>query len=129
MYNKEGREKYMSIVICIERYDYNKFINSIMSKFNKINNKELLEKIISEFGNIVGEELIMMWNELYEDGGFCASNMCQMIYEVFNLTREEKEELSSILHNCEFVGTVSYKTIDSAYENLGLERILREDEE
>ena len=119
----------MSIIICIERYDYNRFIDSIMSKFNKINNKELLEKIISEFGNIVGEELIMMWNELYEDGGFCASNMCQMIYEVFNLTREEKEELSSILHNCEFVGTVSYKTIDSAYENLGLERILKEDEE
>ncbi|MCI9245572.1 MAG: hypothetical protein HFJ30_00220 [Clostridia bacterium] len=111
----------MSISIDLEKVNYNEFVNKLMEN-EKINDRELLEKIILEFGNKIGEDLVVLHNEYYEDGT-CSWNMCNMIEEVFELNSDEYSqdyvydvysELSSYL--------TSYKEIDEAYENLGIER-------
>ena len=63
----------MSISVDIEKLNYKEFVDKLM-KNPKINNKDLLEKIILEFGNKVGEELVILHNELWEDG-ICTWNM------------------------------------------------------
>ena len=111
----------MSINVDLEKVNYNEFINKLMEN-PKINNKELLEKVILEFGNKVGNDLIILHNEYYEDG-ICTWNMCTMIEEVFRLDEEDDvyEMYCDLSKNL-----ISYKEIDEAYENLGLEREIKE---
>lgn len=47
----------MSISVDLYRLNYKGFVDKLM-KNPKINNRELLEKIILEFGNKIGEELV-----------------------------------------------------------------------
>lgn len=104
----------MGISIDLEKVNYEKFINKLMEN-PKINNRELLEKIILEFGNHIGEDLIILHNEYYEDG-ICTWNLFTMIDEVFG-TDDTYSEYIQIREEM-----ISYKEIDEAYENLGLER-------
>ena len=57
----------MSISVDLYKLNYKEFVDELM-KNPKINNRELLEKIILEFGNKVGEDLIILENEFWEDG-------------------------------------------------------------
>lgn len=107
----------MSISIDLEKVNYNEFVNKLMEN-EKINDRELLEKIILEFGNKIGEDLVILHNEYYEDG-ICTWNMCNMIEEVFGLGNEDYvydiyTDLSKDL--------ITYKEKEEAYKNLGIER-------
>lgn len=106
----------MSINVDLEKVNYDEFINKLMEN-PKINNKELLEKIILEFGNRIGNDLIILHNEYYEDG-ICTWNMCNMIAEVFNL--DENDDVYDIYYSLR-TDLISYKEKETAYENLGIE--------
>lgn len=112
----------MGISIDLEKVNYDNFINKLM-KNTKINNKELLERIILEFGNHIGDDLVILHNEYYEDG-ICTWNMCTMIDEVFKLN-ESKEKLSYDVFLNLKEDLIKYKEIDEAYEDIGLERIAK----
>lgn len=107
----------MSISVDLEKLNYKEFVDNLM-KNPKINNRELLEKIILEFGNKIGEELVILHNELWEDG-ICTWNMFAMIQEIFEL--EDDEYISDVFYKLR-KNLISYKEIDEAYENLGLKR-------
>ena len=104
----------MGISIDLEKVNYEKLIEELM-KDKKINDRELLEKIILEFANLVGEDLVLLHNEYYEDG-ICTWNLFNMIDEVF----ETEDTYSKYIKIREDM--IDYKEIDEAYENLGLER-------
>ena len=108
----------MSISIDLEKVNYNKFINKLLEN-KKINNKELLEKIVLEFGNKIGDDLVLLHNEYYEDG-ICTWNMCKMINEVFGLDSIKEDSYNIYLKLNK--NLISYKEIDEAYENLKIER-------
>ncbi len=107
----------MSISIDLYKVNYENFINKLMEN-PKINNKELLEKVILEFANKVGDELVVLHNEYYEDG-ICTWNMFNMITEIFEL--DDDEYVSDIYYDLR-TALITYKEIDEAYENLDLER-------
>lgn len=107
----------MSISVDLYKLNYKRFVDKLMEN-QKINNRELLEKIILEFGNKVGKDLIILDNEFWEDG-ICSWNMFTMIEEVFEL--EDDEYISDVFYELR-KGLINYKEIDDAYENLGLER-------
>ena len=108
----------MSMSVDLYKLNYKKFVDKLMEN-PKINDRELLEKIILEFGNKIGEDLVILENEFWEDG-ICTWNMTNMITEVFNL-QDDCEYVDNILYNLE-QDLIKYKEIDEAYENLGLER-------
>lgn len=64
------------------------------------------------------EELVILHNELWEDG-ICTWNMFAMIQEIFEL--EDDEYISDVFYKLR-KKLISYKEIDEAYENLGLKR-------
>ena len=107
----------MSMSVDLYKLNYKGFVDKLMEN-PKINNRELLEKIILEFGNKVGEDLIILKNEFWEDG-ICTWNMFTMITEVFEL--EDDDYVSDVFWELQKRLT-EYKEIDEAYENLGLER-------
>lgn len=107
----------MSMSVDLEKLNYKEFVDKLM-KNPKINNKDLLEKIILEFGNKVGEELVILHNEFWEEG-ICDWNMFKMIQEIFEL--EDDEYVSDVYYDLR-KKLIDYKEIDDAYENLGLER-------
>ena len=107
----------MSMSVDLYKLNYKEFVDELM-KNPKINNRELLEKIILEFGNKVGEDLIILGNEFWEDG-ICTWNMFAMIQEIFEL--EDDEYISDVFYELR-KGLITYKEIDDAYKNLGLER-------
>lgn len=116
----------MGISVDLEKVNYNEFVNKLLEN-EKINDKELLERIILQFANKIGDELVVLHNEYYEEGD-CSWNMCNMIEEIFDLKSDENTEdyvydiysdLSSYLISC--------KTIDKAYENLKLKKLEKED--
>lgn len=107
----------MSMSVDLYKLNYKKFVDELM-KNPKINNREVLEKIILEFGNKVGKDLIILENEFWEDG-ICTWNMFTMIEEVFEL--EDDEYISDVFYELRKI-LINYKEIDDAYENLGLER-------
>ena len=107
----------MSMSVDLDKLNYKEFVDKLM-KNPKINNKDLLEKIILEFGNKVGEELVILHNEFWEEG-ICDCNMFKMIQEIFEL--EDDEYVSDVYYELR-KGLINYKEIDDAYENLGLER-------
>lgn len=107
----------MSTSVDLYKLSYKEFMDKLMEN-PKINDRELLEKIILEFGNKIGEELVILGNEFWEDG-ICTWNMFAMIQEVFKL--EDDDYVSDVFYELrKFL--VGYKEIDDAYENLGLER-------
>ena len=108
----------MSMSVDLYKLNYKKFVDKLMEN-PKINDRELLEKIILEFGNKIGEDLVILENEFWEDG-ICTWNMKNMITEVFNL-QDDCEYVDNILYNLE-EDLIKYKEIDDAYDNLGLER-------
>lgn len=113
----EWGEWYMSMSVDLYKINYKKFVDKLMEN-PKINDRELLEKIILEFGNKVGKDLIILENEFYEDG-ICTWNMFAMITEVFEL--EEDDYVDIVFFKLQ-KGLIGYKEIDDAYDNLGLER-------
>lgn len=104
----------MGISIDLEKVNYEKLIEELM-KDKKINDRVLLEKILTEFGEHIGEYYIILSNEFYEEG-ICTWNLFSMIDEVF----ETDDTYSKYIKIREEM--ISYKEIDEAYENLGLER-------
>lgn len=107
----------MSISIDLEKVNYSEFVNKLMEN-SKITDRELLEKIILEFGNKIGDDFVILHNEYYEDG-ICTWNMFHMIEEVFEL--EDDEYVSDVYYDLK-EDLITYKEIDKAYENLELER-------
>ena len=112
----------MGISVDLEKVNYEKFITELMNKFEKINDRDLLEKVVLQFGNRVGEDLVILHNEYYEDG-ICTWNMTKMIMEIFEFTQEEKayNEVYNVYLSLR-EDLISYKEIDEAYEELGIER-------
>lgn len=108
----------MSIDVDLYKLNYKEFVDKLMEN-PKINNRELLEKIILEFGNKVGEDLIILKNEFWEDG-ICSWNMLAMITEVFDL-QDAGDYVDKIFYKLTQV-LINYKEIDDAYENLGLQK-------
>lgn len=107
----------MSMSVDLYKLNYKEFVDKLMEN-PKINNRELLEKIILEFGNKIGEELVILENEFWE-GGICTWNMFTMIQEAFEL--KDDDYVSDVFYELRKC-LVGYKEIDDAYENLGLER-------
>lgn len=107
----------MSMSVDLYKINYKKFVDKLMEN-PKINDRELLEKIILEFGNKIGKDLVILENEFYEDG-ICTWNMFAMITEVFEL---EEDDYVDIVFSKLQKGLIGYKEIDDAYDNLGLER-------
>ena len=99
------------------KLNYKKFVDKLMEN-PKINDRELLEKIILEFGNKIGEDLVILENEFWEDG-ICTWNMFAMITEIFEL---EEDDYVDIVFSKLQKSLIEYKEIDDAYDNLGLER-------
>lgn len=118
----------MSIDVDLVKFNFNDYVKSLMKKIPKINNENLLREIILEFGNKVGDDIVLLHNEFWESG-ICDWNMFTMIQEIFELTEDEYDDVSTIFYRLnEYLN--GYKEIDEAYENLGLERKeLEEDEE
>ncbi len=108
----------MSIDVDLYKLNYKEFVDKLMEN-PKINNRELLEKIILEFGNKVGEDLVILKNEFWEDG-ICSWNMLAMITEVFDL-QDAGDYVDKIFYKLTQV-LINYKEIDDAYENLGLQK-------
>ena len=107
----------MSINIDLNKVNYKKFVDKLMEN-KEIIDKELVEKIILEFGNKVGEDLVILSNEFYEEG-HCLWNMFNMITKVFEL--KDDDYVSDVWYELK-ERLVDYKEIDEAYENLGLKR-------
>lgn len=63
----------MSISVDLYKLNYKEFVDKLMEN-PKINDMELLKKIILEFGNRIGGELVILSNEFWEDG-ICTWNM------------------------------------------------------
>lgn len=103
----------MGISIDLEKCNYEKLINEFM-KDKKINNRELLEKIMAQFGEHIGDYYIILHNEYYEDG-ICTWNLTSMIDEVF----ETEDSYNSYLNVREYM--INYKEKYDAYTNLGIE--------
>ena len=99
------------------KINYKKFVDKLMEN-PKINDRELLEKIILEFGNKIGKDFVIIENTFFGKG-ICTLNMQNMITEVFNL-QDDCEYVDNILYNLE-QDLINYKEIDKAYENLGLD--------
>lgn len=114
----EWEKQDMSMSVDLYKLNYKKFVDKLMEN-PKINDRELLEKIILEFGNKIGKDLVILENEFWEDG-ICTWNMRNMITEVFNL-QDDCEYVNSIFYELE-EELIKYKEIDDAYDNLGLER-------
>lgn len=108
----------MSMSVDLYKLNYKGFVDKLMEN-PKVNDRELLEKIILEFGNKVGEDLIILENEFWEDG-ICTWNMLNMITKVFKL-QDDGDYVDNIFYNLK-QELINYKEIDEAYENLGLER-------
>lgn len=108
----------MSVSVDLYKLNYKEFVDKLMEN-PKINNRELLEKIILEFGNKVGEDLVILKNEFWEDG-ICSWNMLAMITEVFDL-QDSGDYVDKIFYKLTQV-LINYKEIDDAYENLGLQK-------
>ena len=105
----------MSINVDLYKVNYKEFVDKLMEN-PKINDRELLEKIILEFGNKIDEDLIILHNEFYEKG-ICTWNMFTMITEVFEL--KDDDYVYDIFYKLR-EKLIDYKKIDEAYENLGL---------
>ena len=107
----------MSIDVDLSKLDYEKFINGLM-EIEKINNRELLEKIVLEFGNKIGNELVILHNEYYEDG-ICTWNLFKTIQIAFKLSDKEEDKVSDVFYKLE-KELIGYKEVDEACENLGI---------
>ena len=76
----------MGISIDLEKVNYNEFVNKLLEN-KKINNKELLEKIILEFGNKIGDELVVLHNEYYINNKFIMFNCNNVKYIILHLSK------------------------------------------
>lgn len=113
----------MSWTIGMEKCNFNELVTNLCEKY-KIENKELLEKILLEFGEKIGDTYVIMHNEVWEDG-ICTWNCFQLINRVFGIKGVENS-YDEFLHLSESM--ISYKTTDEAIENLGLEELIGEEE-
>lgn len=106
----------MGICIDFYKYNYDKVVNNLVEK-KKIKDKELLEKILAEFGEHIGDKYIITSNEYYEEG-ICDWNLWTMLNEVFGI--EESDDC--FYKDSDREEIISYKEIKDAYDNLGLKR-------
>lgn len=113
----------MSWSIEIEKCNFNELVTNLCEKY-KIENKELLEKILLEFGEKIGDTYIIMHNEVWEVG-ICTWNCFKLIDRVFGI-KDDEDSYDEFIHLSESM--ISYKTIDEAIENLGLEELIDEEE-
>ena len=107
----------MGYSVDLYKLNFKKFVAKLMEN-PKINNKELLEKIILQFGNKVGEDLVILENEFFEEA-VSTWEMANMIGEVFNLTEKEQYEYDEIFYDLS-EDLITNKNRKDAYENLGL---------
>ena len=113
----------MGYSVDLYKLNFKKFVAKLMEN-PKINNKELLEKIILQFGNKVGEDLVILENEFFEEA-VSTWEMANMIGEVFNLTEKEQYEYDEIFYDLS-EDLIANKHREDAYENLGLYKSDRE---
>lgn len=99
----------------IEVYKYKfKDLKKSFMKLPKVNDEDLLTKIMLEFGEVIGDYYIILDNDCWEDGD-CFYNLSNMIDEVF----KTEDSFNVLLEQRESI--VSYKELYEAYDNLGLE--------
>lgn len=103
----------MGYDIEVYKYKFKELKKSFM-ELPRVNDEDLLTKIMLEFGEVIGDYYIILDNDYYEDGD-CFYNLSNMIDKVFNT----EDSFNILLEQREYV--VSYKELYEAYDNLGLE--------
>lgn len=103
----------MSISIDVIKYNFDELVNSLM-KDEKINDKEMLEKILLEFGEKVENKYYILNNEYYEDGN-CYYNVSTFIDKYFK-TEDSYDRFPS--GNYRFP---TYREIEDVEENLNIQ--------
>lgn len=111
----------MGINIDLNKGSFSLLVSEIM-KDKKINDKEMLEKILLEFGEKIEDNYIILNNEYYQDGN-CYYKCSEFIDRYFE-TEDSFDAFIKILKeiNC-------YKEISKAEENLGIELKEKDEEE
>lgn len=127
----------MGVYIDLYKIDYTKYRTELMKRFPRINDENLLKKIMCEFGTFITDnDFIILHDEYYEDG-ICTWNMDHAIEEVFHLKDDPdydswNEKIKDIynvqeaffLARTELIG---HKDLYEALSNLGYE--LKEEDE
>ena len=110
----------MGYDIEVYKYKFKELKKSFM-KLPKVNDEDLLTKIMLEFGEVIGDYYIILDNDYWEDGD-CFYNLSNMIDKVFKI----EDSFDVLLEQRESM--VSYKELYEAYDNLGLEEPEEEEE-
>lgn len=114
----------MGIDIDLRKCNFKELKNAYMEKFPQIQDEDLLEKVLLEFGTVIGEDYVILCNEYYEDGN-CFYNVSHVLEKVFKLP-DDSDTFSILLDKSKEI--LSYKEEYEAYENLGMDPY-EEDEE
>ena len=110
----------MGISIDLYRYDFKEFKEDLMKTFPQIKDEELLSKIMLQFGTLIGNDLIVLHNEYYEDG-ICTWNMFHIIEKVFEIdTKYPNPDVQDVSFKHRHV-MLGYKEKYDAYSELGIE--------
>lgn len=103
----------MGYDIEVYKYKFKELKKSFM-ELPRVNDDDLLTKIMLEFGEVIGDYYIILDNDYWEDGD-CFYNLSNMIDKVF----KTEGSFDVLLEQRECM--VSYKELYEAYDNLGLE--------
>lgn len=112
----------MSIDVDLYKTNYDELVENLM-KYCKTDDRKLLTSILEQFGEHIGDYYIQLHNEYYEDG-ICTWNVASMINEVFDVEDSYGDVILKLQKDM-----IGYKEIDEAYENLGLTRVEKDDED
>lgn len=114
----------MGIDIDLCKCNFKELKKAYMEKFPQIQDEDLLEKVLLEFGTVIGEDYVILCNEYYEDGN-CFYNVSPVLEKVFKLP-DDSDAFDILLAKRKEI--LSHKEEYEAYENLGIDPY-EEDEE
>ena len=114
----------MGFIVEVEKCNFNELVTNLCDKY-KIKDKELLEKILLEFGELIGDTYVIMHNEYWEDG-ICTWNCFRLINRVFKI-EEDKDSYDEFLHLSKTMK--GYMEVDEAIDKLGLKAYLESEVE
>lgn len=111
----------MGISIELNKCNFNLLTKTLCDAY-KIEDKELLEKILLQFGELIEDTYVIMHNEYWIDGT-CTYNCFELIDKVFKIDGSYSVFLDI------YEKMIDYKEIDDAIDELGLEDLIEEDDE
>lgn len=107
----------MSICVDLDRFDYKKTKQKI-KEFTKEENDLFIDKILNEFGTVIGNDYIVLNNEYCEEGN-CFYKLIEFLERYYKLAEGEGYDLLVSLDK----GMVEYKEIEFACKNLGISEL------